>query len=112
MPIQLLRQRTAHDVLLAPIFPVAALPHTKVPTAQRVYTINGRQRHHSDQIFWAGYVGAMYLPATAAPIGFTRSGLPCGVQIVGPHYGDRMTIHFARLLEDAFQGFVPPPGYD
>jgi amidase len=102
----------SYDVLLAPIFPVAALPHTTVPTAQRVYTINGRQRHHSDQIFWAGYVGAMYLPATAAPIGFTRSGLPVGVQIVGPHYGDRMTIHFARLLEDAFQGFVPPPGYD
>jgi amidase len=102
----------SYDVLLAPIFPVAALPHTTVPTAQRVYTINGRQRHHSDQIFWAGYVGAMYLPATAAPIGFTRSGLPVGVQIVGPHYGDRMTIHFARLLEDAFQGFVPPPGFE
>jgi amidase len=102
----------SYDLLLAPIFPVAATPHTDVPTSQRVYTVNGRQRHHSDQIFWAGYVGAMYLPATAAPIGFTRAGLPVGVQIVGPHFGDRTTIHFARLLEDAFQKFVPPPGYD
>jgi amidase len=51
------------------------------------------------------------LPATAAPAGFTQSGLPVGVQIVGPHFGDRTTIHFARLLEQAYQGFVPPPGF-
>ena len=34
-----------------------------------------------------------------------------GVQIVGPQYGDRTTIHFARLLEREFQAFTPPPGY-
>jgi amidase len=102
----------SYDLLLAPIFPVVALPHTTVPTAERTYVVNGRKRHYSDQLFWAGYVGAAYLPATAAPIGFTRSGLPVGVQIVGPHFGDRMTLHFARLLEKQFQGFVPPPGYD
>lgn len=101
-----------YDLLLAPIFPVAALPHTTEPTATRTYIVNGRKRHHSDQIFWAGYVGSVYLPATAAPIGLTRDGLPVGVQIVGPHYGDRTTIHFARLLEEAYQGFVPPPGYE
>lgn len=102
----------SYDLLLAPIFPVVALPHTTVPTAERTYVVNGRKRHHSDQLFWAGYVGAAYLPATAAPIGFTRSGLPVGVQIVGPHFGDRMTLHFARLLEKQFQSFVPPPGYE
>jgi amidase len=101
-----------YDLLLAPVFPVAATPHTTVPTSERVYVVNGQKRHHSDQIFWAGYVGAVYLPATAVPIGFTRAGLPVGVQIVGPHFGDRTTIHFARLLESTFQGFVPPPGYE
>jgi amidase len=101
----------SYDVLLAPVFPVAATPHTTQPTAERTYTVNGRTLHHSNQLFWAGYVGAVYLPATAAPIGFTRSGLPVGVQIVGPHFGDRTTIHFARLLEKEFQGFTPPPGY-
>jgi len=50
-------------------------------------------------------------PACAAPCGFTRAGLPVGVQIVGPQYGDRACIDFARLLEREFQGFVPPPGY-
>jgi hypothetical protein len=34
------------------------------------------------------------------------------VQIVGPLYGDRMTIAVAKMLEAEWQGFVPPPGYD
>jgi len=34
------------------------------------------------------------------------------VQIVGPQHGDRTCIDFARLLEEEFQGFVPPPGYE
>ena len=73
--------------------------------------INGKARTHSEQLFWSGYSGLAYLPATVAPIGFTPQGLPVGVQIVGPHFGDRTTIHFAKLLEAEYQGFVPPPGF-
>ena len=65
----------------------------------------------TDQLFWAGYSGVVLLPSTAAPCGFTPGGLPVGVQIVGPQYGDLTCIAFARLLEREFQGFVPPPGY-
>ncbi len=49
-----------------------------------------------------------YLPATVAPAGFTSSGLPVGVQIVGPQYGDHTCLAFARLLEQEYQAFVPP----
>jgi len=66
----------------------------------------------TDQLFWAGFPGAVYLPATVAPCGFTPGGLPVGVQIVGPQYGDRTCIRFARLLERAWQAFVPPPGHE
>ena len=45
------------------------------------------------------------------PAGFTRAGLPVGVQIIGPQYDDQTCIDFARLLEGEFQGFVPPEGY-
>jgi amidase len=37
--------------------------------------------------------------------------LPIGAQIVGPYLEDRTTVAFAGLLERAFGGFVPPPGY-
>jgi amidase len=47
-----------------------------------------------------------------APAGLSREGLPVGVQIVGPQYGDYTCIHFARLLEREFYRFTPPPGYE
>jgi amidase len=51
------------------------------------------------------------LPATAAPIGLSETGLPIGVQIIGPQLEDRTTIEFARLMEREFGGFVPPRGF-
>jgi amidase len=74
-------------------------------------TVNGKRVPCVDQLFWAGYGGMAYLPATVAPAGFTPAGLPVGVQIIGPQYGDRTCIEFARLLEREFQPFVPPPDY-
>jgi len=51
------------------------------------------------------------LPATAAPIDRSDTGLPIGVQIVGPYLEDRTTIAFAELMAREFGGFVPPPSY-
>jgi amidase len=45
-----------------------------------------------------------------APVGFV-DGLPVGVQIVGPQFGDLSTIAFARMLEREYHGFVAPKGY-
>ena len=101
-----------YDVLLCPAYPLPAHPHMhEQPTDTRRYRVNGRELTHPHMLFWAGLSGVAYLPATAAPAGFTRAGLPVGVQIVGPHFGDRTTIQFARLLEREYQGFVPPPGF-
>ena len=101
-----------YDLLLCPILTVPAFPHVHdVSPLERTYMINGKARTHSEQLFWSGYSGLAYLPATVAPIGFTPQKLPVGVQIVGPHFGDRSTIHFAKLLEAEYQGFIPPPGF-
>ena len=55
-----------------------------------------------------GYANFRYLLTTVAPIRFTDTKLPLGVQIVGPQYGDRSCIQFAGLMEKCYQGFVPP----
>jgi amidase len=100
------------DLLLCPAAASAAFPHDhEGERHQRTIVVNGRRVPTTDQLFWAGYPGMAYLPSTVAPCGFTRAGLPVGVQIVGPQYGDRACIEFARLLEREFQGFVPPPDY-
>jgi len=100
-----------YDLLLCPVYPLAAHKHSDVPSRERIYRVNGKDALHGNMLFWAGLAGVAYLPATAAPAGFTAEGLPVGVQIVGPHFGDRTTIHFANLLEKEWQGFVPPQGY-
>jgi len=38
-------------------------------------------------------------------------GLPIGLQAVGPEYGDRMCIEFARAIGQVIGGFQPPRGY-
>ncbi len=51
-------------------------------------------------------------PATVAPVGLTRAGLPVGLQIMGPFWEDATPIEFARLLAREIGGFRPPPGYE
>lgn len=72
---------------------------------------NGRQPT-TDQLFWAGMSGMVYLPSTVAPAGLTRSGLPCGLQIVAPYLEDHSALEFARLMEQELGGFRPPPRFD
>ena len=101
-----------YDLLLCPVLCTAAFPHSDTPPYERSMTVDGRERTFMEQIFWSGYSGVSYLPASVAPIGLTGDGRPVGVQIVGPHCGDRSCIAFAGLLEKAYQGFVAPPGFD
>jgi amidase len=101
------------DLLLCPVTASAAFPHDhEGERYQRTIEVNGQRVPTTDQLFWAGLTGLVYLPATVAPVGLTPGGLPVGVQIAGPQYGDRTCIAFARLLEQEYQAFVPPPGYE
>jgi amidase len=101
------------DVLLTPVASTAAFPHDHNPDReQRLIPVNGRMIPYGDQRFWAGLPSLCYLPATAAPIGLTASGLPVGLQIIGAEGEDPTTIEFARLLAAEIGGFKRPPGYE
>ena len=95
------------DLLLCPAAASAAFPHDHVGERHdRTIVVNARRVPTTDQLFWAGYSGVAYLPSTVAPCGFPPGGLPVGVQIVGPQYGDRTCIELARLLLGASSGAV------
>ncbi len=101
-----------YDLLLCPVAASAAQPHDHEGERwTRTITVNNEQVLTTDQLFWAGISGVVYLPSSVAPAGLTRSNLPVGIQIVGPNFGDHTCIEFARLIEENFGGFVPPPGY-
>ncbi len=100
------------DVLLCPTAASAAWPHDqKGERHERFIPVNGKMVSTIDQRFWAGYSCNFFLPSTVAPIGLTKEGLPCGVQIITRAYGDYTALRFAELLEREYCGFAPPPGY-
>ena len=101
------------DVLICPAAPTVAVPHDpKHAWHERKVVVKGRPTSPADPTFWGAYFTVAGLPATVAPAGLAKSGLPVGVQIVGPEYGDLTCIEVARLLEGEFQDFVPPKGWD
>ena len=99
------------DVILCPAMPTPAFPHDHSPQLTRRLEIDGKQVPYDDQIIWASIATLFGLPATAAPIDRTSTGLPIGVQIIGPYLQDHTTIRFAELIEQEYGGFVPPPAF-
>ena len=100
------------DVLLCPAAPTVAVPHDpKHAWHERKVIVKGSPTSPADPTFWGAFTTVAYLPSTVAPAGLAKSGLPVGVQIVGPQYGDLTCIEVARQLERGFQGFVAPKGW-
>ena len=100
-----------YDLVLMPIMSTAAFPHDHGALGERTIAVDGAPQPYFDQVFWAGLASASYLPSTVIPTGLDGEGLPIGVQIVGPEYGDLVTIGAAQMMEAAGFRFTPPPGY-
>lgn len=99
------------DVLIAPIMATSAFPHDHRPFGERRVVVNGDEASYFDQVFWAGLASCAYLPATVIPTGPDDAGLPIGVQVIGPEYGDLVTLGVAAFLEQAGFAFRPAPSY-
>jgi len=100
------------DVFLLPTTFTAAFAHDHSPVDGRTVTLP----EGGAQPFWnlLTYITPATLtgcPATTAPVGLSRSGLPVGIQIVGPYLEDATTMGFAELLARETGGFEAPPGY-
>ena len=99
------------DVLVAPIMSTSAILHDHRPFGDRTLPVNGSPEPYFNQVFWAGLASGANLPATVIPTGLDDQGLPIGVQLIGPEYGDLVTIGIAEFLERQGFSFRPPPGY-
>jgi amidase len=100
-----------HDVVVAPIMPTSAFRHDHRPFGERTLMVDDLEIPYFQQVFWAGLSGVAYLPSTVVPTGLDDAGLPIGVQIIGPEFGDLITIGVARRLEAVGCRFTAPPTY-
>lgn len=100
------------DVVLAPISPTVAIPHDHThPMSNRTIAVAGQPRPYTDQMRWMGLFGVVWLPATAIPVGLHSSGLPIGLQVVGPYLEDQTPLAAAAAIEAGGRGFTRPPGW-
>ena len=99
-----------HDAFLMPVDFLPAFPHdhSEPGSARRLDTPEGKRRYW-DQLFWVAFATVTGLPATVAPVGLTPTGLPVGIQIMGPWLEDATPIFVAEVLEQTF-GFQIPKG--
>jgi amidase len=100
-----------YDVMLAPVMPVAAFPHdTDRPLAERFLDVDGTAVSHTAAAAWLCAIGGVLLPVVALPVGPGESGLPVGVQLVGPFLSDVRLLRIAELIDEAAgPGFRRPP---
>lgn len=100
------------DAFLLPALPVPAFPHDHTPMPLRTLaTPEGRIPYFQGLVAYMSLAILTGCPATVAPAGKTRGGLPVGIQILGPYLEDATPIHVAALLAKENGGFTPPPGY-
>jgi len=86
-----------YDLLLAPATIVPPFP------VQNRYVAECAGKKFDNYVEWLGIVYAITLaccPALSLPCGFTASGLPVGLQIVGPSRGEAKLLAGAKVLED------------
>lgn len=87
-----------HDVLACPVNGLAPLPvDIEYPTQ-----VAGRaMRDYIDWLRFAFLATVAGLPAMSLPVGFTTSGMPVGLQLIGPPRGEARLLQVARTLEQA-----------
>lgn len=88
----------SRDVLLLPTTPVPPFPVEELFPAE----IHGRRMEHYIQWAYLTYaITLVGLPAISVPCGFTRKGLPVGLQIVGRHRQEAAVLQAAAAFERA-----------
>ena len=82
-----------HDLLLTPSLPIPAFDvgHEVPPGSGMAGWLDWSPFHHPFNF--------TQQPAASVPCGFTSSGLPIGLQIVGARYADALVLRAARAYE-------------
>lgn len=100
-----------YDAFILPVAFVPAYPHTTIPWAERMLATPEGKRHYDDMLFWISFATLTGMPATVFPIGLTKTGLPVGLQIIGPFLEDETPIYLAEKLSEILGGIKHPDKY-
>ncbi len=108
-----------YDAFVLPVAFVPAFSHIEKPwypnnpdpAKRRILNTPEGERDYDDLLFWISFATLTGLPATVFPIGLTDTGLPVGLQIIGPFLEDATPIYLAGKLSEIAGGIRQPEGY-
>jgi aspartyl-tRNA(Asn)/glutamyl-tRNA(Gln) amidotransferase subunit A len=89
------------DLLVTPTMPITALPVGR--------DLRDGDRHWIDWSPFSYPFNMTRQPAASLPCGVSKAGLPVGLQIVGPSFGDALVLRAARAFERARPFTARPP---
>jgi amidase len=93
------------DILLTPTAPVQPFPVEQSHPTE----INGRRLEtYIDWVAPTFVVTLAGLPAISVPCGKSRSGMPIGIQVVGPRWGEERALAVSAVIESQHP-IGPPP---
>ena len=86
-----------YDLLLTPTLAISGFPvHMQGPEV-----IDGKMVSSADWLPFTFPMNMTGQPAATVPVGFTKEGLPVGLQIVGRHLDDPLVLRASRCFEQA-----------
>ncbi len=89
-----LLQMRKHRVLICPVAAVPAFRH-----GEREWQINGSTVKYLDAWSYCEWFNLLGFPAVVVPTGYSKEGLPIGVQIVGRPWEEELLLAVAKKLE-------------
>ena len=93
-----------YDLLLTPTVAIAAFPVGQNRPPAISENLDSSQRE------WSPFTYPFNLtqqPAASVPIGFTKDGLPVGLQIVAAKYNDALVLRAAQAYENVSPFVLP-----
>lgn len=101
-----------YDAFLLPCSFVPAFPHIAEQSwAKRKLETPEGDREFSDMLFWISFATLAGLPATSFPVGVSDTGLPVGMQLIGPYLEDATPIVLSGILSKIVGMPQWPQGY-
>ncbi len=96
---------TDYDLLITPTLAIPAFSHQINGPKQ----INGKDVNPYLDWMMTNFFNLTGQPAASVPVGFTKEGLPVGMQVVGPRLGDARVLQLSGWYEKSYPWAVTRP---
>lgn len=110
---------SGYDVFLCPVHTTAAYKHitpdryfSSIPLYTRDFMVDDKPiKYYAANGSYTGIFNLTGNPVVVMPVGYTKEGLPIGVQVVGQRWHDMELLNVSGQLDKIAGAYKHPPGF-